>query len=313
MPDMLTDRAREKAREWWRRQRLNDGYHATLGHPDGTLYVDTTNRPNYVYAQVQLPTGLTIMEVLCTKVAPQPGLPVIVWKNRQSIWEVVEEDAERAATFWGGAGLSGNVGLHAANHARLARDPLVIDHLQIDNLRVYPTSTPSTTVNVGAGSYRDDSGAWAWFAGSTLDMSSLLPTTTDYYKLVVVGLDRSTGTVSTIAGSEVSVYQPGDRMIPFDGSDIETLLASEGDDFIPLAAVSLYEGMTAIQNYHIFQPVQPTQKATTTTSVADETVTRVLTADFTLTSPRGWVIPGYLEISSGVTLTVESGAEVMIL
>lgn len=313
MAGTLEDRARAAAKNWWRKQRMSDGYHARLGKTDGTLYVDTTNRPNYVYARVQIPTGLTIMEVLCTRVAPQPGLPVIVQKNRQSIWEVVEEDAERAAAFWGGAGLSGNVGLHGANHARLARDPVTLDGLQLDNLRVYPTDTPSTTVNVGAGAYRNDSATWSWFAGDTLDLSGTLPTTSGYYKLVVVGLDRSTGAVSIIAGSEVSVYQPSDRMIPFTGADIETLLASESSDFIPLAAVSLYQGMTAIKPYHIFKCTRPAQRAGGGGTTSDETVARVLTSDFTLVSPRGWVVPGYQQVNNGVTLTVEDGAELRVL
>ena len=222
-----------------------------LGLADGTLYAET-DRSNYVYARLQLPTGVVEREVYCAKVAPVCNLPVIVRQNTRGVWEVMEEDAEFAPDFWGSAGVSGNAGRHGSLHYWGSLDPTWVDLRQVTALRVYPTDPTSLIVNVGGCLYRYG-GQWKALGDTTFDLTSLVPAASGQ-RLVIVGLDRATNVVAVVSGTVDFSYDP---TLWYATSDIAALLNTGADGaFKPAAAVRLYAGQTTIEAYDVFSSCQ---------------------------------------------------------
>ena len=222
-----------------------------LGLADGTLYAET-DRANYVYARLQLPTGVVEREVYCAKVAPVCNLPVIVRQNTRGVWEVMEEDAEFAPDFWGSAGVSGNAGRHGSLHYWGSFDPTWVDLRQVMALRVYPTDPTSLSVNIGGCIYRYG-GEWKALGDDTLDLTALVPPAAGQ-RLVIVGLDRATNVVAVVSGDVDFSYDP---TLWYTLTDIAALLNTDADAaFKPGAAVRLYAGQTAIEAYDIFASCQ---------------------------------------------------------
>jgi len=223
---------------------------AVMGDPDGDVYV--AGRDNYVYVQVALPTGVAVWEVLCTKVTPQVGLEVFLRRNRYDTWEVVEEDPFNASSFWGGSGVTGNVGRHGGLHSWLASDPVQLSARQLAEFSVTPAvdgdglATLSVTVGPYLYRYHD---SWAFLSETTVDLASAVPTAVQHHRLVVVGLNKSTGEAMYVAGDATFSYATN---CPFDGDDVAALLANTDTSFEPAAAVWLRTGQTRIAPAHIF-------------------------------------------------------------
>lgn len=249
----MTDyRTEQLLAKWFQRRRRSALMVATLGHPDGvSLWVP--GRSGFVYARVEAPTGISLWEVRCTKLTARIGLKALLETGFDGQWEVAEQEPEAAATYFGGAGAA-NVGPHwATSHGYAGSDPALLDGRQLMTLRVYPTDTPSLTVNVGECLYFYG-GSWQTLAATTLDLSAKVPTGAQVNQcVIIVGIDGSAGTLTTVDGTATLVYAASTQTVSFTLADVLTVLASAAPDFIPAAAVRLYGGQTTIQAWDIFK------------------------------------------------------------
>lgn len=224
---------------------------ATLGSATGVLAAPS-GQAGYVVAQVQVPSGLTEMEVLCVDVPRRAGLKVRV-KKEYGVWTAYRADPAYVADFYGGnpSGVTaGELGYFGAN-------ALVLDARQVSALRVYPTATPSLSVTVGEYLVRYGD-TWVACAGGTLDLTAKVPSTALMQKIVIVGVDGSAGTLTTVDGADTYRFTAGSDAQPFTITDIALMLnsATVPRDFIPGTAVRLYAGQTAVQKWDIFLDVK---------------------------------------------------------
>lgn len=226
-------------------------YDARLGSSEGELWSDRTR--SMVWARIDLPTGIVEREVYCRKIMPVLNLPVTIKKHRKGFWEVIEEDPLQASTFWGGSTVNANVGIHGASHLYGSLDPTLIDGRQWMHGRVYPTDTLGLSVNINGAFYRHE-GIWKYIPSDTIDMTALIPESSNFQRIIIVGVDKSTGTWDTVNGEAQFAYITGS--IPFDGNDIVSALENADQNFEPIAAVRLYGGQTAIRQYDIFSAVR---------------------------------------------------------
>jgi hypothetical protein len=216
---------------------------------EATIVDKVADRPGYATVRVNTPTGIVEFDARCQKVLPQKGAPVIIKKGRDLQWEVTEDDPRLATTFWNGKG-GGNVGPHAASHGLGGTDPLLLDQRALLTLRVSPTVPESLSVYLGPYVYRYG-GTWHWWGGDYVDLTGLSPVNPSYQKVVVVGLDGSSGTSLVIEGNEV--YKITNELT-FTGDDVRAALEAGAapDDFIPAAAIRLIHNASAVYNGDIF-------------------------------------------------------------
>jgi hypothetical protein len=227
-------------------------YPARLGDGDGNLYpVDSNGSPaaNRIWARITLPGGVTTRHVRCRKSMPAYGSEVWVALGLDDIWEVAEEKADAAESYWGDSG-TGNVGKHASNHSYYGADPLRIEALQYQPLLTRCHTVPGLSVYVEPYVYPHGIGQ-AW-EGGLIDLTAYVPSGTDEQRFVIVGLDVIDNALIVYPGAiNTFTYSSGNlRTVPFSAADVAEILVQ--DDFIPSAAVRLYGGMTRIELFDIF-------------------------------------------------------------
>ncbi len=239
-------RAVQKQSDWIAKQ--ND-FPATLGSATGVLAAPS-GQAGYVTAQVQVPSGLTEMEVLCVdpSVPRRAGLKVRV-KKEYGVWTAYRVDPAYVTDFYGGnpsGATAGELGYFGAN-------ALVLDARQVSTLRVYPTDPPSLLVTIGPYLYQYGD-TWFAYAGGTLDVTAKVPAAALMQKIIVVGLDGSAGTITTVDGADTYRFTAGSDAQPFTVTDIALMLnsATIPPDFIPCTALRLYAGQTAVNKWDIF-------------------------------------------------------------
>ena len=216
---------------------------------EAVILEKVADRPGFATVEIKYPTGVARMDVRCNKVLPQKGAPVIIRQGRDLQWEVTEDDPRLAPAFWNGKG-GGNVGPHAASHGLGGADPLLLDQRAVTTLRVSPSVPESLNVYLGPYIYRYD-GTWFWWAGDYVDLTGLTPVNPSYQKVVVVGLDGSTGTSLVVEGEEEYTLT---NDLTFTGDDVRAALEAGAapDDFIPAAAIRLIHNASAVYLGDIF-------------------------------------------------------------
>lgn len=227
-------------------------HRALLGKADGTL--DST-RPNYVWARVTLPSGVTETEVLCTRHARALHDPVLVEENIYGTFEVIQTDPVIAEEYWGGAIGSADVGPHGFTHSRLGPDPIRVKHLQVDDLLVTPTYPTGTCVYLTPYLYQTSpTGAFRYYPGGTVDLGDYIPNSLNQQRPVIVGLDIDENTAVVLSGNTQVFSGIGVQQMPFSGADLTDITGQA--NFVGAAAVRLRYGHSNIQNYDIFQNVR---------------------------------------------------------
>lgn len=158
-------------------------------------------------------------------------------------WELINFDssiyapaAEQYQSLW-----QSNVSPHGASHELKAGypgpDPLNVHPHAVVDLSCRPTVPASMKVRIYGGWYAGVDGNYAFLSGpfNSADLTASIPGSTGYSKIIAFVLDRSTGVVSTVAGSN---YVEGTT------PSYPTVTT----DYILLSAVRLTNGMTAIEN-----------------------------------------------------------------
>ena len=287
----------------WRRARLientwidaQNDFPATLGSATGVLAAPS-GLAGYVAAQVMVPSGLTEMEVRCVdpSIPRRAGLKVRVRKE-YGVWTAYRVDPEYVTDFYGGnpsGATAGELGYFGAN-------AMVLDTRQVSTLRVYPTDPPSLSVTVGEYLVRYGD-TWLAYAGGTLDLTAKVPSAGLMQKIVIVGMDGSAGTVTTVDGADTYRITAGSDAQPFTVTDIALMLnsATIPRDFLPGTAVRLYQGQTTVQKWDIFLDVkalagQPRHLPVSTADVSNPPTEAELLAEFNSAS---WCGAGFMAI-----------------
>lgn len=230
----------------------NMHFNATLGKGDisKTLYV--TNRPGFVWARVQMPTGMSIQQIRGRKAALGYGAPVFVKYGIDDVLEVAEEDATAAISYWGHG--AGNTGPHGMAHGYFGSDPILLSGLQFLPLLCQPNNPPDLTVRVRACILYLNGQAIA-FRGGTLDLTSSVPSGANEQRIVIVGVNITTLALTATNGSVKTVASTSVTNIPF--SDADAAAIDVDDDVVPVVAVRLYKDQTQINIHDIFKDMRP--------------------------------------------------------
>lgn len=216
------------------------------GDADKTLFV--SNKPGYCWARIFAPEGVTQEMIRCRKVTAAYGAMVDVQRGRDGVYEAIgEASTDAAQAYWGDLG-NGNVPRHGATHSLNGVDPVFLSAKQYKPLDTIPDTPASASVYVNPAWYIDTDGERQYFAGDTADLSSeiaaLLP---DEQQLVVIALDRSTGTLTKTAGTAENIPVSNVYGMPFEVADVTAITLA--DNLIPSQAVRIREGQTTIQLY----------------------------------------------------------------
>jgi len=202
-----------------------------------------------VWAMVQFRDGQALTRVRPSRAKPFPGASYKVKPSPDDgVLELLDADPVTIGGFF--AGMPDAVSaLNTPNHGwthRKARggtglDTVWIDPQQLLGLQARPTSPASLSVTV------TDYPPLA-FAGGSLDLTSYVPGS-GQQRLVIVGLDTTTGTLVAVAADAVSggpVFAgQGAGASPFTLADVAAV-AVDGH-VLRIAAVRLYYSQTAIQ------------------------------------------------------------------
>lgn len=227
---------------------------AKLGDGNGNLqayFEDGTKRNGFAWAIVQLPTGSTLMQVRCRKLAMVYGSPVYVRKSFiDGIWEAFDEDTKTSGEFFTG-NRSGFVANHSYTHGLYGTDPLRITTFMQEQFLTCPTEPNSTSVIVKPlFYYNDETFEFDYFVETSVSLASYIPTGLNEFNLVVVGLDKTTNSAVVEEITTDSFIGYGRKQIPFSASDLVSVTLPR--DFEPSAAICLRTSMSGVIITDIF-------------------------------------------------------------
>lgn len=221
-------------------------FEATLG--DGRNNLNTA-RTNYVYARVSLPTGVTLTEVLCTRVPKVYGNQVLVAYNVENVLEVIGYSTVKADGYLSNMPLS-TTGQHAWTHQfERGTDKLFVDMRAVGGLQTLPLDTPAQAVYVTPYFYQISATDYRYFAGGTVDLSSYFPTGLNQQRPVLVGLNVVTGSTQVVTGTIDNFTGLTRSQMPYGGANVAQITGST--NFYPSAALRLFSS-DVVQHYDIF-------------------------------------------------------------
>lgn len=227
---------------------------AKLGDGNGNLqayFEDGSKRNSFAWAIVELPTGSTLMQVRCRKVAMVYGSPVYVRKSFiDNIWEAFDEDTKTAGEFFTG-NRSGFVANHAYTHGLYGTDPLRITTFMQEQFLTCPTEPNSTSVTVKPLFYfNDETFEFDYSPETNVSLASYIPTGLNEFTLVVVGLDKTTNTIVVEEIESNNFIGYSRKQNPFSANDLVSVALPR--DFEPSAAVCLRTSMSGVIITDIF-------------------------------------------------------------
>lgn len=228
-------------------------YDATLGKGDEAKTLFVAGRPNFVWARVGIPTP-TIQVVRCTKVTPAYGLQVRVWHDHDNVLSVASQDDSQAEKFYGGR-VVGNAGPHNQSHGYFGMDPVLLDGRQFLPLLCQPNSPQDLSVRVRSCILYDADGGATAFAGGNIDLTAHVPSSANEQRIVIVGLNIGSNTLTATLGSIKTVAALDTTNIPF--SDAEAAAIDVSSAVIPIMAIRLFNGQTQITPHDLFKDMRP--------------------------------------------------------
>ena len=237
MPSNASLRLRRRFQEeLGTREEAQQRFRATIG--DGAGNIEIPGKRNFVY--IRREGRSRIEECHNTKAPRRYGLHVIVGYDptNPDTLQILEPD-------WGGMASPDNypyVPYHHESHefqnADGGDDVTWIQSQQIVPLLVYPTDPTSMFVNVYGGWYTWDD-AWHYFEATTsADLTGSIPGIVGNARYVLVAIDGATEVLVYTNGVEFPTALPP--------ADIEDMIPVVSDGTVPVAAICLFNGMTAI-------------------------------------------------------------------
>ena len=183
--------------------------------------------PGYIYVRVQSEGAETNYKAKNNQVKNAPNIPVVIAPNERGIYEVVRV-ADEFSDFTGGAALP------YTDYVPSNEAPITTRRF-LPGL-VYPTDPVSLSVRVAPYVYGYD-GSIVYFAGGTIDLTSNVPATSNKRRLVLVGIDPTANTLSTVNGDDYSVA------VTLGASHLAGI---DPGGLIPLAGVNLHNGISTV-------------------------------------------------------------------
>ncbi len=190
-------------------------YTALLGTGDGSTILPTnpngSRRPNYVWARINLTSGVSIEQIRNTRVPNTYGIEVQVAKSiADDVYEVIDFQPTQADAYYGGTTIA-QVGEHAQSHGYWANDPIFPDTRQLPPLRTGLLQTPGLSVHVEP--YRQ-------WAGGDIDLTSFVPSGANEQKLVIVCWNQSTNALAIEEGVAKTVNLSSTKYNPFTRDEV---------------------------------------------------------------------------------------------
>lgn len=206
---------------------------------DSTTSIAVNGRPGYIWVKEFGQDG-AVMQVFNTSVQDRVGLPVLIGYEPKPPFRrmVIGMDWEVFAVitnFSGSPYLPNHHTTHEWPDLNPAPDAVSVYARALVPLRTYAYS--GMVVGIAPAIYIYN-GVMARYNGGTLDLTTYIPTQTDYRRQVLVYLDIATNTALADPGIETP------SVVPTDYNDIP-------DVALPSAWVELTEGMTTIYEYNI--------------------------------------------------------------
>lgn len=227
----------------------NRGKPGILGRVDGTLHwVSASGTVHRDKVWVRVGEAQSRQEVVasCYNVSPQYDLPVRV-DNVNGALTVISTDTKRAEKFSGNRP-GFNVPAHAFVHGRSGPDPIFIEGLQVLPLLVTTTTPASMAVTVQGGAYRWLDEMVIFEKASSSSLTSYLPADNTVKHFVIICLDRDSNAIAIVDGGDIA-STGGDALFPGEATitPADVLAIDIEAHYLPLAAVLLYYGQTAVR------------------------------------------------------------------
>lgn len=217
---------------------------AYLGFTTASYNIKVNGKPNWVWVRLAGEDERTPVQALnLAQVRLFPDLPVRVRKEGNKL-VVAGYDPTTIDVFLGNKPL--NVTSPDANEPDLVGSRRVKPGL----VHAYKSGDSyGMVVQIEGFWYLDPADRKAKYkASSLLDLTSFIPATSNHHAYVMVVFDRATQTISAVSGTSKLVT------FPLDASDI-TVIALGGK--VPLCAVKLTNGMTALDKDYYFEDARP--------------------------------------------------------
>lgn len=197
----------------------------------GNRVVDAPGRPGWVWVRLLRGDGITAVTAICTNVRVVYGLKVRVGKTPDGSYKIMGLNDEAMVAEVGAA--AATLALPAVATLGLI-PPSRLEMGLVVARQIGPAYTMKVYVYPLGYIHR---GAYKLFAGGWLDLTSNIPATTDTRRLVLVGIDPATGALTASNGEEHGIAATLDHS-HLQGIDLGGM--------VPLAAVNLHYGMTAV-------------------------------------------------------------------
>lgn len=169
------------------------------------------------------------------RVSPQRNAPVKVGVDDTGERSILGINREEATVFAGAAG-AGSMAIGPHSHERGSSMQYLIDPYLITPLRVKHVS--ETTVEIGAGHYKDSSGDLHWRLSEQVDISSYITGTSYHHSWIVVWINQDTGASGVTSGTSQTIA------LPLYKSGISSVSLPSGS--IPLVAIPVKNGQSTL-------------------------------------------------------------------
>lgn len=224
---------------------------AVMGAYIGGTATVNAERPGRVYATIQDGEQRTIVVALNHSAPLKFGLPIWLERGDSGEWEVVGVDAMRATEFFGDGTPTNFVGPHS-HEPGTGLDDFVSPERFYPGLCVPETGT-DLTVYVYPFSYTHEGAEGTW-QGGTLDLTAYVPATEGEHGWVKVYYNLDTGALGAVAGDTYDLLLDIGQTVKANRWDYLDAIATAG--YVPLMAVRLRNGQTALNNPFDFQSIR---------------------------------------------------------
>ena len=224
---------------------VDEGVPGLIGGADGTIYyTDETGvkHRDRVWARIGEGSERAELIIHAPNVPKVKDMPIII-ADRGGTPTAIRTDWLRADVFTGGR--ASEVSQHSWTHQRLGTDPLYIAGQSFLPLMARPTSPADMTVTVEQGFYRYFGTEKVFEQAVSSSLSAFIPSATSIYHHVIICLDRDANALFILDGSDSTII-----------STILTTIIGLNGKYLPLAAIRLYEGQTAILPFDIIQDLR---------------------------------------------------------
>lgn len=245
------------------KSQATSGELAYLGFKSGSYSIKVAGRPNFVWVRMADSDERTPMQALnLAQVRLLPDLPVRVRKEN-GVLSVVSFDPQTIDSYFAGTSIA------AASTERDFTGAIASKQLLPGLVHPYLSSgSYSMTVQVeGFYYYYQPGGTIQYFETTTQDMTSYIPGTSNQHRYTLVTVDPASNALAMFNGTAKSVT------ISLAASDITAI---DIGDNIPLAAIRLTNGMSAIDKDYLMVDIRPWwNRLSEPLAVADDTTLEI--------------------------------------